>query len=137
MKGDRVVSSHHLSQATRAALKSIADWIAVNEGAFAFGLFASEVDATSVFGTGSAGTITPPGPTPPESEWSGVTTDGQTLTMMLNLSTGDVTVSWGSSSVSSVVHLIDTSTVDGQRWFFHLLTASSTPNFQALSITQM
>jgi hypothetical protein len=128
---------HYLSHATRLALKSIGDWIQNNEGAFAFGLFASEVDATSVFGTGSAGTTSPPGPTPPESAWTGETTDGQTLTMLLNLDTGEITVSWGSTSVSSTVHLIDSSTVDGQRWFFHLLTDPSSPNFQALSITQM
>jgi hypothetical protein len=126
-----------LTTKTREALQSIANWLQNNEGAFAFGLFADEVTASSVFGTGSAGTTTPPGPTPPESQWTGTTTDGQTLTMMLNLDNGDVTVSWGASSVSSQVHLIASATVPGQRWFFHLLTDPSVPNFQALSITQM
>lgn len=51
-----------LSTPTREALESIADWIQRNEAAFAFGLFADEVTATSVLGTGSAGTTTPPAP---------------------------------------------------------------------------
>jgi len=138
------MAENRLGENTRHALESLSDWLFVqgNEGAFAFGLFADEVTTTSVFGSGSAGTSSPPAPNPPVSRWEGSTTDGNNLSFDLNLDSGEITVTWGlsgggTSSFNSTVHLIASATSPGTQWFFHLPNPHHMSPFYALSLTQM
>jgi hypothetical protein len=138
------MAREELGEGTRHALESLSNWLFVqgNEGAFAFGLFADQVTADSVFGSGSAGTSTPPAPSPPVSSWEGSTTEGNNLSFDLNLDSGEITLTWGlsgggTSSFSSVVHLIASATSPGTQWFFHIPNPDHTSPFYALSLTQM